>query len=322
MDCAIILPVTLKLKLFLFLLLLALGLSACQAGQSATKVAPALSAIPTTPGYYNMFLEYQGAARGYILVIPTSYKHGKAAPLILVFHGAGQDANTFATRRDDLRALADREGFLLVFPQATEINGKTRWWPLPAQAGVLSANDLGFTNRLLEDLQAALSVDTRRIYAAGFSSGGAFVHFLGAQTRNVFAGLAAVASSLGTSEPGSAALLLPPQPQQPIPILLINGLQDPYHPWEGGVNSAGAQVTSVREMVEFWVRNNGCQPDSAEQGLTNRAGALYRFSGCQNGAEVALVALTLMDHRWPDRSANFLFDANIALIEFFKQHTR
>lgn len=325
-QCAIIHPVMRKFGL---LLILAIGLgsfSACQTASSTKPTeAPALSSIPSTPGFYNMFLEYQGQARGYVLVIPSGYKPGKPTPLILVFHGSGQDASAFAHKRDELLAHADREGFILVFPQALVWDGKARWSPLRPEDGVYTINDAGFINRLLEDLQANLSIDNHRIYAAGFSSGGTFVHFLGAASKNVFAALAVVASSLNynlTQPNGEVQVFLPPAPQDPTPILLINGRRDPYLPWEGGVNSLGGQVTSVEEMVRFWVDANGCDIRSNVEMLSNKAGSLTRFSSCAENSEVVLVTLELMDHRWPDRSADFLFDANRAIIEFFKKHAR
>lgn len=319
------------MRKFGLLLILALGLgsfSACQSSHTEKPTAaPALSSIPSTPGFYNMFLEYQGSARGYVLVIPMTYKPGKPAPLALIFHGAGQDATAFARKRDELLAHAEQEGFILVFPQAMAWgDGKPRWSPLRPEDGVYLVNDLGFINRLLEDLQANLSIDNRRIYAAGFSSGGTLIHFLGSASKNVFAALAAVASSLNfnLSEVGSEQprTFLPSPPLDPTPILLINGRRDPYLPWDGGVNSLGGQVSSVEEMVRFWVDGNGCQTRTNVQMLSNKAGSMTRFADCRENAEVVLISLELMDHRWPDRSADFLFDANRAIIEFFKQHTR
>ena len=45
-----------------------------------------------------------------------------------------------------------------------------------------------------------------------------------------------------------------------------------------------------------------------------------RWPSCAPGTEVVFVTLTDGGHLWPDSGDNVGFDANYAVIEFFKRH--
>jgi polyhydroxybutyrate depolymerase len=58
------------------------------------------------------------------------------------------------------------------------------------------ADDVAFTDAMLADVQAGLLVDRRRIYAAGFSSGGSMVLRLAVDRSRVFAAIGAAAGHI------------------------------------------------------------------------------------------------------------------------------
>jgi len=61
-------------------------------------------------------MESDGQTRQYLLHVPTTYKPEEPAALVLVFYGAGIGAERFAGY-SRLSNVADREGFLIVYPQ-------------------------------------------------------------------------------------------------------------------------------------------------------------------------------------------------------------
>jgi poly(3-hydroxybutyrate) depolymerase len=67
-------------------------------------------------GDYFDEIESGGQTRQYILHVPARYKPGEPAALVLVFHGAGIGAERFVSYTR-FSTVADREGFLIVYPQ-------------------------------------------------------------------------------------------------------------------------------------------------------------------------------------------------------------
>jgi hypothetical protein len=65
----------------------------------------------------------------------------------------------------------------------------------------MPANDVGFVDLILADLQAELPIDTRRIYASGFSNGASFAARLSVDRSTVFAAAAYSGGGLDGDHP-------------------------------------------------------------------------------------------------------------------------
>ncbi len=252
--------------------------------------------------------DHAGRERRALVHLPGGRAPTSPAPLVLALHGSGQTARSFSAKRGPLIRRASEEGIVLVFPQSTELAGKTRWVRQEMEDAGDPIDDLGFLLRLIEVLEAEYAIDAKRVYATGFSSGALFCHELGARATSTFAAIAPVAGSL------PAGL---PKPGGPIPILIVNGRRDPVRPYDGGPNEEGAPIASVADTVHSWTTSNGCaERPEVEAGKGVR---IERYSG---DAEVVLVALARMDHQWPDASEGFGWDANREILEFFARHAR
>src|SRR5688572_26465311 len=151
---------------------------------------------------------------------------------------------------------------ILVFPQATVFThpapgggmvSETHWFgddPNPGQTDYV--DDVGFVLALIEHLDTSLNLDLNRIYAAGFSNGAKFCHYLGGRTFGVFAALAPVAGFIGNGLPPGPLGYVPP-PTEPMPIMMINGGQDTSVPYNGGPSAGGPLRSSVAEAVQQWL---------------------------------------------------------------------
>jgi poly(3-hydroxybutyrate) depolymerase len=74
-------------------------------------------------------LTWQGRKRDYNLHIPPGYDGSKPMPLVVVMHGWGQDAERIA-EVSGMSEKADREGFIVAYPNATKwfgVNGLRAW---------------------------------------------------------------------------------------------------------------------------------------------------------------------------------------------------
>jgi polyhydroxybutyrate depolymerase len=122
-----------------------------------------------------------GETREYLLHVPESYDAARATPLVISLHGtglwpAGQSAMS------GWNAVADEEGFIVVYPSATSISpvGWPKLWR--AWEEISGSNDtiadLRFISDLIDALDAEFNIDPTRIYANGYSSGGAMANLL------------------------------------------------------------------------------------------------------------------------------------------------
>src|SRR5687767_2485795 len=100
-------------------------------------------------------IESSGQARQYLLHVPAAYKPEEPAALVLVFHGAGIGAERFVSYTR-FSTVADREGFLVVYPQG--VGEEPFWNTFPR------SYDVQFISDLLDYLQRRCIVDRKSIY--------------------------------------------------------------------------------------------------------------------------------------------------------------
>jgi polyhydroxybutyrate depolymerase len=144
------------------------------------------------------------------IVFPSA-QSSAPAPLLFVFHGAGDTADNFVG-----------VGFQSAWPDAIVVYmdglGRRR-----GQGGAFQTTDatsgnrgLRFFDTALADLRRKFHVDSARVYATGFSNGAKFAYLLWAARPSTFAAFAPVAGMLADG------LTLP----EPKPVIHIAGRQD------------------------------------------------------------------------------------------------
>jgi polyhydroxybutyrate depolymerase len=159
--------------------------------------------------------------RGYRVHVPTGYRPGRPAPAVLLFHGNGGSAADL----DDvtgLSELADRRGFLAVYPQGLSVGAGPPFWASSGRVE-LGIDELRFTADLLDDLQARFCVDPARVSAAGFSAGGGV-------TARVACELAARVAAVATVAAGLFTEAAECRPSRPISVLSMHGTADEVLP--------------------------------------------------------------------------------------------
>jgi poly(3-hydroxybutyrate) depolymerase len=83
-----------------------------------------LAAIPLGPGDCIRTLQVDGRCRSYIVHIPPKYDPQQPTPVVLAFHGAGDNAEKMV-RVSRLNEKADQDGFIAVYPSGT---GRLKRW--------------------------------------------------------------------------------------------------------------------------------------------------------------------------------------------------
>jgi polyhydroxybutyrate depolymerase len=199
-----------------------------------------------------------------------------------------------------LNELADREGFLVVYPNAA---GDRHW--NDGRDTTVGLDDVGFVTALVEHLTREHRLDTQRVYAVGISNGGMLVQRLACERSDRIAAFSSVIAAL------ASGLRSQCRPSHLTPMLMINGVNDPLVPWAGGTVTQGRAlgkggvVVSVPDTAAFWARHNGCAPapetttlPDVDPGDHTRASRL-QFRGCAPGTEVVLYRIEGAGHTWP-----------------------
>jgi polyhydroxybutyrate depolymerase len=227
-------------------------------------------------------IEIDGVERS-ARVYPGKEAAREDSPLVLVFHGLG----------DNERNFANIVGFHRDWPEATVVypagreradrEGMRGWHGFPDHD---ENSDLAFVDRLLTELEARYRVDPERVYATGFSNGGHMTFNLLVQRPCRFAAYAPV-GALGEYVSEAAT---------PRPVIYLFGRGEPREYTE-----------SWQQTVVALARLNRATGEKREwqPGLTE-------FRPGPGGAST-VYGLYGAGHVWPSRG-------NEAIVRFFREH--
>jgi len=157
-----------------------------------------------------MTWKVEGDTREAIVYAPAASRGGGPVPLVLSFHGRGDDAQNF--QHTNLH-VAWRDVIAVYFQGLATRDGLAGW---QVERGQDNDRDLRLVDVALASLRTKYNIDEDRIHATGFSNGAAFTYLLWAERPGVFAAYAPVAGRLRPSV----------QPKQPRPLFHIAGLRD------------------------------------------------------------------------------------------------
>jgi len=274
-------------------------------------------------------MEIDGITRSYHLHVPSAVGP-TPAPLVLVFHGGG-GTGPGTERLTRFTALADREGFLVAFPEGVEKNWNDGREFTSSRAHRDHVDDVAFVTALIDAIGRAHAVDPRRVYATGISNGGIFSHYLAAHLSARIAAIAPVVG--GIADPPEAWL----RPEQPVSVLMLQGTRDPLVPYHGGAVAFGrGKIIDTEEAARRWAALNGGREPVREplpaDGKDRCGGLRTIYPGGRDGSEVTLVRLDGGGHTWPG-GAQYLperligrvcrdFDATVLIWDFFKAHPK
>lgn len=283
----------------------------------------ALYGVGTTAGS----IEHDGLTRTFRVHVPPGAAGADPRPIVLMFHGGGGSGQQLETASSQMDAVADREGFYVVYPDGT---GSIRTWNgggCCGSAALSEVDDVGYVAALLDHLDATTCSDRRRVFASGMSNGAILSHRLGCELADRIAAIAPVS---GTDMTASCS------PSRPVPTMQIHGTEDGHVPWDGGTGCGPsmASFTSVPTTIDRWRTRNACGA-AASAYFTQGDGQCDLYGGCADSADVVLCAIVGGGHSWPGGAPNVdvvdcpadgdqstTFDASEAIWAFFAAHPR
>jgi polyhydroxybutyrate depolymerase len=284
------------------------------------------AAEPLGPGDHIRTLEHGGQTRSYVVHILPKYDPKLATPVVLSFHGGGSNAEQMV-RFCGLNEKADKEGFIVVYPNGTGYMRMLTWngGNCCDYAMKNSVDDVAFTRSVLDDLAKVANVDAKRVFATGMSNGGIMVYRLAAELSDRIAAIAPVSGPMGTATCN---------PKRPVPVMHFHGTDDAFAPFKGGKGKgvSGTEFFSVEHSIQAWVKADGCPETPKVTDLPKRADdgtSVQRktYGPGRDDAEVVLFVINGGGHTWPGRDAiRFLgtsthsISANDLMWEFFQRH--
>lgn len=227
-------------------------------------------------------LQVNGHKRVYNLHVPSAYTGNEPVPLVIAFHGVGGDGSTM--EQAGFNSLSDRDGFIVAYPDAISKHWNTRRSDAPE-----TADDVGFINTLIDDLENRYNLDPARIFVTGFSNGGMFAHRIGCELSDRVTAIAAVSATM----PEYLSSIC--QPTRPISVLLIHGTADPAVPY--GVSEKA--LLSAPATFQYWSNHNRCSPNVIKETLPNVANIqIETHDQCADGTSVKLYTIEGGGHDW------------------------
>lgn len=259
--------------------------------------------------------------RTYQVYRPLSLSRQVPVPLVIMLHG-GFGTGKQAESSYNWDSQAGQHGFVVVYP-----NGINHSW----NAGGIccgpalreNVDDVGFLNRLIEEVSRTEDIDPKRVYLTGISNGAAMAYRFACEGAYPVAAIGPVAGSFSFSCP---------RPHH-VSVMAIHGLEDRHIPFAGGQGAKGVTKgawRSVQESIGLFRVGNSCQERSIQkEGLVQT-----EVSNCLQGREVVLITIDGAGHQWPGGKQktgivrrilgadppSAAIDATSALWNFFNKH--
>ena len=255
-------------------------------------LVPLRAAKAQDASFMERTIAVHGMERSYFVHIPRNVS--RPAPLVLVLHGGGGRPEAIAGRTG-INALADQYGFIAVYPAGAARQDGRGTWNVGGPYSRSSANDVGFVQALLGDIERAMPIDHARIYAVGLSMGGVFAYRLACEMSNTFAAIAAVSATM--TEPAC-------HPHSPVAILHIHGTNDERIPINGGMGPQTALSRSwpaPQQGVSLWGRFDGCRGEPARG-----PDGCITYGQCRATVEFCMVPGA--QHGWLEGSSTRIWD--------------
>jgi polyhydroxybutyrate depolymerase len=294
-------------------------------------VMPQLLAADPYPALEHRKFAHDGVQREYFVHVPE-YPAGPL-PVVLALHGYTSTATGFAAFHD-LRLHADENAYIVVYPQGTHFVASdtenpyriTSWnlfgVAIPdSGAGPLCTeeayeylvppdcetsnrctwascgDDIGYFEKLLDDVAAEFNTDTNRYYVLGMSNGGMMTLRLGCDMSDRFAAIAPIDAQLANGYNCG--------PDTDLPMIHLSGGKDDTVRGDGQPGGDGFIYVSIRDTTSIWAKALQCDahekpwtsPAAAAAGLECMAFSYFNVGG--------LVVVCFQDpeetHNWPAR---------------------
>lgn len=283
-------------------------------GTPVGPAAPTCAGKAALSGDLEWTIPSKGRDRTVHVHVPTKYDATKGTPVVFNFHGYTSNADEQAAYTG-MNRKADEAGFIAVHAEGI---GQQQSWNAGACCGEAmetKVDDVALVGAILDELEAKLCADTKRVFATGMSNGGFLSHRLACELANRIAAVAPVAGVMGIP----TCL-----PARPVSVMHFHGTYDTLVPYDG-VDSSDRKFRSVAATRDGWAQRNACT-DLPRTTFENGDVKCTTQDKCAAGAEVTLCTVEGGGHTWPGAipigvsKTTQSIRATDAMWEFFQKH--
>ena len=263
----------------------------------------------------NESMLHDGVTREYIVYVPAVYNGSSSVPLLFNFHGYGMSANNQMSY-GNMRAVADTAGFILVYPQGTLFSGSPHW-NVGSWTSGSTADDIGFTEAMIDTLAANYNIDLNRVYSCGYSNGGYFSFVLACQLSAEIAAIGSVGGTMSTETYNSC------NPSHPTPVVTIHGINDAIISYFGVYPNNSKSLSDVNT---YWANYNNTIVPPVVSTLPNidttdgSTAELSLFDNGDNCTSVEHYKVIGGDHDWPGSWGNMDINADAVIWSFVSKY--
>lgn len=229
------------------------------------------------------------ARREYRVSLPPAAEQRARLPLIFVFHGYGQHAES--VEQNSGMDLADA---IVVYPQGLG----NAWAPAP-YAKTSGDEDLAFFDTLRAELTAEYDIDPSRVFVTGFSNGGGFAAFVGCQRPQDVTAVGTVAAAFYEATTADCSAI-------PMKRIDFHGTEDPVMRYGGG-RKYGTSYEASENNADQAATRNRCVGAPLISRISDEV-VVRRWLHCD--AETEHYRVDGGSHAWPEF-------ATATLLEFF-----
>lgn len=283
---------------------------------------------------YDVSLNVENIERNTIIVVPDGAIPKGGYPVVFMFHGTGGDGEKFFNV-SQWKEKGQKEKFITVFPSSLEYcvveDGKkenTTKWHIAELDSIACPNqtladDVKFIRVLFDSLVQRLPIDKTKVYATGFSNGGAFVSKLAVEMSDVFAAVGACGGALNKGDSAFAA--------RKVPVWFVLGTQD--NKWLNAYEQFGLKEFPFNDSTIYWLnralgRYRGVLELENVYTKTETQNTLtytYNTSLATNVADVRELRFTLVNgmvHQYPNGENFPVILADYYWDNFFRNYTK
>ena len=287
-----------NLKINIFTLLVAIlftGLGAC--GSAPTVI----------PLDEQRTLMVGDLERTYYIHIPEGLNTEQSVPLVFVLHGFQENGN-YARNYTGMDDIADANGFIVVYPDGSGSSGSLSWNASGCCGYALENNvdEKALVRSIISDVETIVKIDPKRTFATGFSNGALLSYRLACEMSDTFAAVAPA---------GGVLMYSPCQPQEPVSLMHVHGINDRVVPIDGG--GSGIQFPPIKEGLATWAELDGCNGE--EQVEQDEVLTHTTYGTCAPGVSVELYVVAGTGHGWPSQ---YVAPISQTIWDFFAAHPK
>ena len=266
--------------------LCALALTGC----GSNRKAEPLSEI-TYKNETDFTCVFDGITHEVLVELPSETKD---APLVLMLHGYGNDAESFrlTTHFDD---DAVPRGYVVAYVTgAADPGDATSSIGWNSGIGDSPNRDVEFLTAVTAYLQDTYGCDRKKTYAVGFSNGAFMTHRLAVEAPDVFRAVVSVAGMMPEQ-------IWEAREDKPTAgIFQVTGEKDNVVPKNADGSAKYAKAPAIEDVIAYYVSaNNLC---ATEESPLGKKGRLIRYFDPDSDTQVWDLTIKDGRHSWPEEA--------------------